>query len=714
MNPIECARNNIEPVGHDGSSTLQKILRCVAISLMVAMALEVLVFNFPFWESLLYGNAKEVDWGLGPGLEIQDDGTIKVVDPETAYIEFDADGCHVENLYLDIAVPGWASSSWRTSTGPYLSIKVLATDEANSSFFELPSYNYCGGMESSNYLRLHLSGVSHKMRVLIQEESGFSFDLRGASINAMRPFCFEPIRFGIAALLACALLAFRPSSSLYRTRLFPIRPVVIGCIVALMTVEMAGSVVVSRLSGVADNPANGPIINGPIAFDFNQYNHLADAFLSGKVSLDLPVSAVLSDMENPYDTSARAQELSQAGEYYYLDYAFYNGRYYSYFGALPALVAFVPFKLLTGRDLRTDQVVLALGVIFICAFNALLYCLAKRYRRDVSLGLFALSSVSFFVASGLLYLVFLPQIYSVPILSGLIVVFLGLSCWVSAERLDGDHGGFRKSYLMLGSFLIALSLGCRPQYVLVSLLAFPIFWNAIFRERLFFSKKGASNTVSVIAPFILVAIPVMLYNGIRFGSVFDFGAAYNLTGSDMTSRGIDLSRSLPALFQYLLQPLNICARYPYVFGVDMAVDYQGYWFYEPYLGGLLAIAPFLLVGLACIPSVFSKSRQSQKAAIIFSLIVASVILFADFQIASITMRYFSDFSWLLILLVFGVLLQTPGFAEGEGVIFRITVPLIGLTIFLGFWILLSPDRYGALASTCPSVFYGVAQMLCLV
>ena len=157
------------------------------------------------------------------------------------------------------------------------------------------------------------------------------------------------------------------------------------------------------------------------------------------------MSAVLSDMENPYDTSARAQELSQAGEYYYLDYAFYNGHYYSYFGALPALVAFVPFKLLTGCDLRTDQAVLALGVIFVFAFNALLYCLAKRYRRDVSLGLFALSSVSFFVASGLLYLVFLPQLYSVPILSGLIVVFLGLSCWVSAERLDGDHGGFRKS-----------------------------------------------------------------------------------------------------------------------------------------------------------------------------------------------------------------------------------------------------------------------------
>ena len=61
-----------------------------------------------------------------------------------------------------------------------------------------------------------------------------------------------------------------------------------------------------------------------------------------------------------------------------------------------------------------------------------------------------------------------------------------------------------------------------------------------------------------------------------------------------------------------------------------------------------------------------------------------------------------------------MLLQAPGFVEGNGVIFRIAVPLIGLTILLGFWILLSPDRYGDLASTCPSVFYGVAQMLCLV
>ena len=62
MTPIECARNNIEPVSHDGSSILQKILRYFAISLMIAMVLEILVFNFPFWESLLFGNAKEVDW----------------------------------------------------------------------------------------------------------------------------------------------------------------------------------------------------------------------------------------------------------------------------------------------------------------------------------------------------------------------------------------------------------------------------------------------------------------------------------------------------------------------------------------------------------------------------------------------------------------------------------------------------------------------------
>ena len=235
-----------------------------------------------------------------------------------------------------------------------------------------------------------------------------------------------------------------------------------------------------------------------------------------------------------------------------MDYAYYDGEYYSYFGVLPALTMFAPYKALTGHDLRTDRAVSALCIGYVLTANALLLALSRRYAPSISLGLFLWASLSFVTCSGLLYLAFLPQLYSIPILMGLSCVFIGLTCWLISEKAEG--GSYRKALLALGGLFVALSLACRPQYVLAALLAFPIFWEGITRHRQFFSIRGAGNTAAVIVPFLLVALPVMWYNALRFGSPFDFGAAYNLTGSDMTSRGIVAARSLPAVFQYLFQP----------------------------------------------------------------------------------------------------------------------------------------------------------------
>ena len=84
---------------------------------------------------------------------------------------------------------------------------------------------------------------------------------------------------------------------------------------------------------------------------------------------------------------------------------------------------------------------------------------------------------------------------------------------------------------------MALVVGCRPQLIVLSLVAFPLFWRKYITKRTILTRKGAIEFACLIAPYIVVAAGLMLYNHARFGSFTDFGANYNLTVNDMTKRG---------------------------------------------------------------------------------------------------------------------------------------------------------------------------------
>lgn len=693
-------------------SPLGLIVRSAIIIIAISVAIESFVFNFPFFESLFFQNEETVQFTASTGLRQVGKSTFEVVD-EDAYIDVMVDGVHVDNIKLDVSVPGWHPNSKRDALGPFIKVRVAASDKSSGGeLIELPDHVYSGGIASSHYIRLHLSGKSSMMRVYFDAAQGEVLSIGGVQINVVQPFQFSLIRFSCIAFLVFLLLHFRPSSPIYK-QVFECSRVghklALGVIVAA---QILVSLFVGRLAGVHGTaetynpPSEGIVIN-----DFNQYNHLADAILSGSASLNLPVADALTQVDNPYSPEERSNALEASGEQYYMDYAFYNGRYYSYFGVLPALLLFCPYKLATGHDLPTNVGVSILAVFYIIAVNALLVVLQRRYFRKVSVGFFQLASISIVSSSGFIYLVFLPQLYSVPILLGLAVVFSGLSFWIVARNESDGEVHYSSSKLCIGSLLIASSLACRPQYVLWCLLAFPIFWKGIVEERLFFSKRGLKNTLLVIMPFIVVAIPVMLYNYVRFDSPFDFGAAYNLTGGDMTSRGIILARTVPAAFQYLFQPLTMSASFPYITGADLSVDYQGVWFYEPYLGGFFTFAP---IGLAVFTVGIWRKRLAAshdtcnlKLLVGILLAVAVVILFVDFQVASITTRYFNDFGWAL-LLVSWIVVWTEQYAvtRSKYLLFIVAVA-VAIGFILNFWVLLSPNRYGALQGTFPSLYYMV-------
>ena len=181
----------------------------------------------------------------------------------------------------------------------------------------------------------------------------------------------------------------------------------------------------------------------------------------------------------------------------------------------------------------------------------------------MSLGLYLLLQIPLVTCCGILYLLKFPTFYSLPIMLGLAFSVWGLYFWMRGRASAARSTGPEKWYLA-GSLCMALVVGCRPQLVVLSLLAFPLFWRAYITERRLFSPRGAREFACLVAPYAVVAAGLMGYNYARFGSLTDFGANYNLTVNDMTKRGWNLGRLAPALFAYFLQPPCVTGVFPYV------------------------------------------------------------------------------------------------------------------------------------------------------
>lgn len=688
---------------------IHKIVKVASLNILMALLLEVFVFNFSFWESIGYESVSDVDYVAGTGMQKIDDDLYVITDPQNAFVTLTLDEVELDNLNLDLDQPSFQSSSWRNAKGPFIPYHISAADASSISPIVMPKNTFAKNIPATHWLRVHLSGKASNISVHFDGNTGDQIKINSISINTPRPLVVSFSRVLLVVAVVTLVIILRPKSKLHMVRLDRNkRTLALVCVTTLL--ECLTIYSISRVAGVSGSAdTQQPLINGSMALDFNQYNHLADSLLEGKAYLDLPVSEELAKLDNPYDAAARSEQLNDAGEYYYMDYAFYNGKYYSYFGVLPALTMFVPFKIATGHDLQTANAVSFLAMAMVVSSNVLALAMLKRFSKAKTAGSYLLMSLSLFSSSGLVYLAYLPQLYSIPILSGLICAFLGLTAWLSAHV--GQTGRLSKSRLAAGGILIALSMACRPQYLLACILAFPIFWNDIVTKRTFFSKKGIGNTVSVILPFIIVAIPTMYYNSIRFGSPFDFGAAYNLTGSDMTSRGIMAARSIPAVFQYLFMPPNISAAFPYISTSNMNVDFQGFWFFEPFLGGLLFYAP-LCIALLCMPKLIkTKNSNGALGFSMVSLCLALFILFADFQVASITMRYFSDFAWLLLLSTWTVLLTKEERIMRNRNYQAIIVTMVLFGLAANMWCLLADGRYAPMIETCPSLYYTISSWL---
>lgn len=365
----------------------------------------------------------------------------------------------------------------------------------------------------------------------------------------------------------------------------------------------------------------------------------------------------LKEMENPYDTDLRKNIASELEESVKWDHAYYNGRYYVYFGVVPELLFYYPYYEFAGSVDEDGEfqggILPHVSVIFLCAAMEVIavYLLLREiirlwYRKTPFL-LYLFLSAIFSMGCGVLTILLHADFYSVPIICGLDFSLLGLYFWLSAKRTGKESGKLSVLRLCMGSLCMALVAGCRPQMVIMSFLSLPLFWEEI-KEKRFLKLR---TIFGFILPYLIVAAGLMYYNYARFGSPFDFGANYNLTTNDMTARGMELGRTGLGVFTYLFQPVNLEAVFPFIIQNNFSSTYLGRTILENTYGGVFA-ANLILLPLLMLPWLRKYYKETCCRRISYCCFAfAVVVLIADTQMAGILPRYYSDFTWMLYLAV---------------------------------------------------------------
>ncbi len=620
--------------------SLKKNLCCLSVLFMISCLLEVTLFQYRHYES--FGNeAVSLPFEGGRG-RVNIEGNIwEVVGEEDVYLEVSQLDLDVKNIHIDFLFPKLGETAVKK-----LPFHFNIRDEGSSAYYELPERVFYHHILQSQYIRLHPYGKCLGVRIYPQLELGEQIEVIKWSFNSQVPAMLSLKRTLFLFMVFSLLFLIRPSSELYQYLYidkFPFRKLLIVGF-ALVQIFLFSRIV--RWNQFFLDPKEP---------HHQQYYMLTEALLQGELFLLKPPPEGLIELENPYDYKERLELSQRTGEEIYWDVGYYEGKYFVYFGVGPVLLFYLPYYMLTGSHLPTYQGVFLCSVLLVLAVLAFVGEIIKKWYRNTPFLIYLLLSCLFINGCGALYMIKRPDFYSLPILLALTCTIGGLYFWLSSGGIEeGGRPYLKIERLFLGSLCMAFVAPCRPQLLLGSFFSILLFWEFIFQKRMLFAwnKKGMLATFCFLSPYFVTAFWLMYYNYARFGSVFDFGANYNLTGNAMIYRGFHLDRIPLALFSYLFVPTGFTNRFPFVAPSTMSSSYQGVSTVECLIGGLMYNHVFLIPGLM----VWKMGGWiKNKKAYFFALsacLSAIVIIITDAQMAGVLNRYFGDFAWLLMIAAF--------------------------------------------------------------
>ena len=168
-----------------------------------------------------------------------------------------------------------------------------------------------------------------------------------------------------------------------------------------------------------------PLPQTPAEYEANDfYIQMLAAYTSGQLSLPYPADSRLEQVTNVYDNS----ELFAKQIPFLWDHAYYNGKYYVYFGLAPLLTIYYPIYLVTGE---APCAALAAFIATVYALLGLYFGVTRLIRalfRQVNPLLLGLGLITMALASGIFMMQGMMVFYILPYLLGFAVLGLTLGC----------------------------------------------------------------------------------------------------------------------------------------------------------------------------------------------------------------------------------------------------------------------------------------------
>jgi hypothetical protein len=337
----------------------------------------------------------------------------------------------------------------------------------------------------------------------------------------------------------------------------------------------------------------GRIEKWPSGRDY--YWKLTQAFQQGQTYLLEEPNPELAKLENPYDYHQRK------GLEYLWDTTYYDGKYFLYWGPVPAVIG-VFVSAITSKPV-TDTGLVFSFVIGITLFSVLL--LKDIFRQfKIPAWIFWSAVFAAMINVPLIWLLTRPTFYEVSIAGGQFFLMAGFYLlFLGFRNVQPDNKWIAASALSFG-LAGATRINLLPSIIFIAAL---ILWRIYVLKGKKIPEAIPTFSATLI-PLALVAFSLCGYNYARFGSIFEFGHRYQLTGPSLTADYGDISSVnyvLPNTFTYIFRTPSLSAEFPF-FTVPWIKEKmwpsfihlpEHYYYTEP-VAGILFVVP--LIGLAAL------------------------------------------------------------------------------------------------------------------
>ena len=408
------------------------------------------------------------------------------------------------------------------------------------------------------------------------------------------------------------------------------------------------------------------------------YDMLARAFSHGNPHLEVQPAPALLALEDPYDPENRS------GIPVLWDASLYEGRYYLYWGPAPA-VFLVPLTWISDQVIGDHLITLiSVAGMYVFLTLTLLHLWQSNYP-DIPAGILSACLILAGIINPIPFLLVDPRIYEAAVAAGQFFLLGGIYFLFTGMTKPSNPRFF------LAGASLALAASSR------TILILPVLFLGVFILVRFLSNKEDAQLGrigSLILPLMVGAGALLWYNYARFGSVFEFGYGYQLTGFDIhayINQTYSPTYIPPNVYKYLLNPFEFRQNFPFIkpslwAGPAWLESHpsQLYYLLAEGITGILIGSPFLILTL--IPT--KKGVRWIVRALAGSTLM---ILWLTLSFFYATMRYLLDFVPLLTIMA--VLGAWEGYLRFEGhPISRFTFMSLALILWLytcGFSVLLA-------------------------